>query len=434
MKPIVQFVIVCAVSCLAAAHLHAAQSSATTLSVTANDADSGDNALLLYTWSALSGPGTPTFGTTNGLHTGLSCSVTVDTVGDYVFRVTVSDTRGGIATSDTGPVHCTQAPLNTTAPTLSGTVRVGQIITATSGVWTNPDNSATYTTAWSWQRADDAAGTNLVTIAGASAATYLVTIADMGKHLRARQTATNAPYAAARSANSSFTRVDNTTPTVATAASATASPVTGTSTTLSVLGADDAGEAALTYTWSTSGTPPAAVVFSANGTNAAKHATANFTKAGTYNLVATISDTGNLSVTSSLMVTVNQTLTSITVGPASPTILVATSRQFSATGVDQFGTSLASQPTFTWAVVGGGLGGSVSASGLYTAPATGTGSDTVRATSSAVNGSTVVTISSSPGGPIAVPAGGAGGGGCGAGGLVGLLVAALGLGLRRRQR
>ena len=48
-------------------------------------------------------------------------------------------------------------------------------------------------------------------------------------------------------------------PTVATAAAASPSPVTGLTTALSVLGADDAGESNLTYTWSTTGTPPVAV-------------------------------------------------------------------------------------------------------------------------------------------------------------------------------
>jgi len=62
----------------------------------------------------------------------------------------------------------------------------------------------------------------------------------------------------------------NLAPTVATAAAVSPSPVTGTTATLSALGADDAGAAALTYTWATTGTPPAAVTFSANGTNSAQ--------------------------------------------------------------------------------------------------------------------------------------------------------------------
>ena len=91
-------------------------------------------------------------------------------------------------------------------------------------------------------------------------------------------------------------------PTVATAASASPSPVTGTTTNLSVLGADANGESTLTYTWATTGTPPAPVTFSANGTNAAKNTTATFTAAGTYSFQVTIADPGGGSVTSTTTV------------------------------------------------------------------------------------------------------------------------------------
>ena len=64
-------------------------------------------------------------------------------------------------------------------------------------------------------------------------------------------------YAAAISANG-IASLATAAPTIATAAAALPSPVTGTTTALSVLGADDAGESNLTYTWATTGTPPAA--------------------------------------------------------------------------------------------------------------------------------------------------------------------------------
>ena len=47
------------------------------------------------------------------------------------------------------------------------------------------------------------------------------------------------------------------------------------------------GKSGLTYTWSTTGTPPGSVGFSANGTNAAQSTVATFSAAGTY-LVVTI--------------------------------------------------------------------------------------------------------------------------------------------------
>ena len=158
----------------------------------------------------------------------------------------------------------------------------------------------------------------------------------------------------------------NAPPTVATAASATPNPVTGKTTVLSVLGADDGGAANLTYTWATTGTPPAAVSFSANGTNAAKNTTATFTENGTYNFTVTITDAGGLTTTSSVSVVVDQQLAEIVVLPSILTVPVNTTQQCTAVGYDQFGNVLAAQPAFTWSVSGGG---SINQSGLYTAPA-----------------------------------------------------------------
>ncbi len=75
---------------------------------------------------------------------------------------------------------------------------------------------------------------------------------------------------------------------------------------LSVLADDDAGEALLTYTWSSVGDPPAAVAFSANGTNAAKQVSANFTEPGSYQFLVTVTDGNGLSVTDTLTVEVVQ--------------------------------------------------------------------------------------------------------------------------------
>ena len=62
--------------------------------------------------------------------------------------------------------------------------------------------------------------------------------------------------------------VGNAAPTVATPASAGNSTVSGTSTTLSVLGADDGGQGGLTYTWSATTLPNgSAPTFIVNGTN-----------------------------------------------------------------------------------------------------------------------------------------------------------------------
>lgn len=183
-------------------------------------------------------------------------------------------------------------------------------------------------------------------------------------------------------------------PTVASAASAGSGVVAGTTAALSVLGADAGGESSLTYTWSSSG--PAPVAFSANGTNGAKNATATFAKAGAYTLTATIRNAAGLPATSSVAVTVAQTLTAVAVSPGTASVANGAAQQFAATATDQFGAPLAVQPSFAWSVSGTGSGGSVSGGGLYTAPASGTPTDTVTAGAGGISGSATVTVTAIP--------------------------------------
>ena len=135
---------------------------------------------------------------------------------------------------------------------------------------------------------------------------------------------------------------------------------------LSVLGADDGGEANLTYTWAATGRPsgPPAPTFSANGTNAAKNTTATFSKAGAYTFTVTITDAGGLTATSSVNVTVNQTLTTIAVSPPVGQPARGGDAAVHGDGKDQFGTALSTQPTFTWTTTAG----TISTGGLLTAP------------------------------------------------------------------
>jgi hypothetical protein len=189
-------------------------------------------------------------------------------------------------------------------------------------------------------------------------------------------------------------------PTVATPASATPNPVTGTTTNLSVLGADDGGEASLTYTWGVTSEPAGATnpTYSANGTNAAKNTTATFYRAGNYTFQVTITDAAGLTTTSSVTVTVNQTQTSVSVSPASATLTNGATQQFTSTALDQFGKAMATQPATTWSLGAGSIG-TISSTGLYTAPASGTGSATVNATMAGMTGSASVTVTSIPAAP-----------------------------------
>ena len=166
------------------------------------------------------------------------------------------------------------------------------------------------------------------------------------------------------------------TPTVATPAGANPSPVNGTTTNLSTLGADSFGEANLIYTWSATG--PAAVNYSANGTNAAKNTTATFTQPGNYNFTVTIMNpTVGTAVTSSVAVTVNQVASGFSVVPTNLTVAAGAATQFTAGTVDQFGNVMGSAAGVIWSLVSGG--GSINSSGVYTAPPS-AGSAVIRAT------------------------------------------------------
>src|SRR5262249_33512402 len=131
------------------------------------------------------------------------------------------------------------------------------------------------------------------------------------------------------------------------------------------------------------------VSFSANGTNAAKNATATFGRAGSYVFVVTITDAGGLSVTSSVSVTVRQALTSIVVTPGTATGQVREKLPFTAPAFDQFGIALAVQPAFTWKLTGRG---SISSAGVYTAPRQTGGPYTITASAGGVKGTATVTV------------------------------------------
>jgi hypothetical protein len=179
------------------------------------------------------------------------------------------------------------------------------------------------------------------------------------------------------------------TPTIQAPPAATPNPGAGTTTTLTALGADaDYPVSQLTYTWAVSSMPPgtAAPTFSVNGTNAASTTTATFHHAGSYTFQLTIADPGHRTVSSSVTVVVDQTMTGITVAPPTAWVADGKTLPFSATATDQFGDPVLDQPAFSWSVDPGGAGGTIDAAGVYTAPASGTGVATVRAASGTVSG------------------------------------------------
>jgi len=181
-------------------------------------------------------------------------------------------------------------------------------------------------------------------------------------------------------------------PTVVNPAAAAPATVSGTTTALSALGNDAGGAATLTYSWSTTGSPPAAVAFSPNASNAAQATTATFAAAGSYALQVTITDANDLTVTSSVTVTVTQTLAALTITPAHATVAPSATEGFSASARDQFGAAMAAQPAFSWSVAGGGT---ISTSGLFTAASSPGGPYSVNASGGGLHGTAQVTVAPS---------------------------------------
>ena len=109
-----------------------------------------------------------------------------------------------------------------------------------------------------------------------------------------------------------------------------------------------------------------------NGTNAAKDITATFTAAGTYDLLATVTDQGALTAPNHVTVVVNHTPTSIVVTPDGAALLPGQHADLTAIELDQFGNRVEPQPPFSWALNAAGTVqsdsvGSISQGGVYTA-------------------------------------------------------------------
>ncbi|HEX8522538.1 MAG TPA: PA14 domain-containing protein [Tepidisphaeraceae bacterium] len=166
--------------------------------------------------------------------------------------------------------------------------------------------------------------------------------------------------------------------------------INGKTVNLSALGADDGGEANLTYSWRAVGAVPGQVSWSKNGSNAAKNTQATFPRAGTYTLECLIFD-GTSYVTTQTQVTINQIASSVVVSPNPSFVPNSGTQTFSASSYDQFGNWMPNQPSFTWTLDNGSIG-SISSNGTYTAPASSTGSATIRASAGGVSGTASVQV------------------------------------------
>jgi hypothetical protein len=171
--------------------------------LTANDGTwSNAPTSFAYQWLRCNGGGNSCANAANGTQKTYTL-VGADAGHTMRVKVTATNASGSAsAQSDqTAVVAALSAvPTNTALPTIAGTPKVGQTLTADPGSWTANPTSFTY----QWQRcdADVAACSNL---AGATSKTYFVPTADLGYRLRVVVTAKNAK--GSTSATSSITAV-----------------------------------------------------------------------------------------------------------------------------------------------------------------------------------------------------------------------------------
>jgi len=143
-------------------------------------------------------------------------------------------------------------------------------------------------------------------------------------------------------------------------------PVLGTTGTVSILGNDPAGEATLTYVWSASG--PAPVVFTPNGTNAAKNSTATFTAPGHYTFTVTFTDAHGFTASRQVSTDVVRTYASFAVQPTTLTLTSGENAPINVSGTDQFGNPF--MTAVTWSQASGPTGGAATFGNLYAATTT----------------------------------------------------------------
>jgi RHS repeat-associated protein len=248
-------------------------------------------------------------------------------------KVTATNASGSAsATSAATAVVIAAAPVNTAAPTISGTAKDGQTLTSTTGTWTGT-TPLTYGRQW---RRCDAAGANCADIAGATATTYAVAPADVGKTLRIVLTATNTAGSA------SATSAQTAAATAAAPANTVAPAVSGTL-------KEGVALSASTGTWT--GTPTITYAYAWQRCTAAGASCAAISGAtsATYRLVAAdVSKTVRVAVTATnaSSVTANSAVSAvITTGPPVATAAPAI------TGTAKHGETLTSS-TGTWAGTG----------------------------------------------------------------------------------
>ncbi|MDQ2106787.1 hypothetical protein, partial [Azospirillum isscasi] len=185
--------------------------------------------------------------------------------------VTANDGKGGTPTATSAyTAIANSAPVNSVAPSVTGTATVGNALSTTNGSWSDPDGDNRSFT-YQWYRADDTNGTNAASITGATSATYTLTTSDAHKYLRVVVTA-NDGNSHTPTATSTYTAIANSAPVNSVAPSVTGTATVGNalSTTNGSWSDPDGDNRSYTYQWyradDTNGTNAASITGATSAT------------------------------------------------------------------------------------------------------------------------------------------------------------------------
>jgi len=117
------------------------------------------------------------------------------------------------ATTRVTATSINNVPVNTSVPVLSGTAKVGNVSSSSTGVWIDVDFGTVLTYIYQWYRADNNAGLNESLIPAATASSYTLALADANKFLRVIVTANDGSGSSNQAATSTRMQVINSAPT-----------------------------------------------------------------------------------------------------------------------------------------------------------------------------------------------------------------------------
>ncbi len=121
--------------------------------------------------------------------TGSSYTLQASDLGKTIDVVVTAANAGGSTSAVSGQTSTVQTPpppANTTLPTITGSARQGQTLTASTGSWSNSPSSYAY----QWQ--DCSSSSSCSNVSGATSSSYVLQSSDVGKTIDVVVTATNA--------------------------------------------------------------------------------------------------------------------------------------------------------------------------------------------------------------------------------------------------